>query len=80
MTNAMKEQGNPFMEDLKDLITLYTKKITWFEVSESHKPLLNIGRKQLETFTREMYGGKFSFYDPLKRNKLPRLVLNLFWM
>ena len=71
MTNAMEEQGNPFMEDTKDLIVLDTKEIMGVEVSQSHKQLLNIGREQFEKFTREMCEGKSTFYDPLKRNKLP---------
>ena len=71
MTNAIEEQGNPFMEDTKDLIVLDTKEIMGAEVSESHKQLLNIGREQYEKFTREMHEDKSTFYDPLKRNKLP---------
>ena len=32
----MDEQGNPFMEDTKDLIVLDTKEIMGIEVSQSH--------------------------------------------
>ena len=71
MTNAIEEQGNPFMEDTKDLIVLDTKEIMGADVAESHKQLLNIGREQYEKFTREMYEGNSIFYYSLKRNKLP---------
>ena len=71
MTNSIEEQGNPFMEDTKDLIVLDTKEIMGAEESESHKQLLNIGREQYEKFTREMHEDKSTFDDPLKRNKLP---------
>ena len=62
---------NPFMEETKDLIVLDSKEIMDVKVLDSHKQLWNLGMLPYERFTKEMSDGTASFYDPLKRNKLP---------
>ena len=70
-TRTLDELGIPFNEETKDLIILDSKEIVDIKVSESHSNLVKLGMEQYERFAKVMSDGRASFYDPLRRNKLP---------
>ena len=77
MTRTLDELGTPFMEETKDLIVLDSKEIADIKVSESHGHLVKLGMEQYERFAKVMSDGTASFYDPLRKNKLPLYSRNL---
>ena len=71
MTRTLDELGSPFIEETKDLIVLDSKEIADIKISESHGHLVKLGMEQYEQFAKVMSDGTASFYDPLRRKKLP---------
>ena len=63
------------MEETKDLIPVVfdSKEIVDIKVSESHRNLLKLGKEQYKQFAKVLSDGTSSFYDPVRRNKLPLL-------
>ena len=64
MLNSFYQVCNPFQENEKKLINLYTKHILPGSAADSVRNAHEIGRKQYEYFKQR------SLYSPIKQNKL----------
>ena len=71
MIRTLDELGSPFMEETIYLILLESKEIVDIKVSESHGHLVKLGMEQYERFAKVKSDRTASFYDLLRRNKLP---------
>ena len=69
--NTIKELGNPFEEESKDLIALDTKRITDQESVANLYKAKGIGTEQLDTFIKDRLVNRSKpIDDPITRNKL----------
>lgn len=70
--SAFEEQGNPFMEEGKDLIAIHTKDIKDAAVIDTVENARKIGEEQFNTFIKERFIDRSKpITEPLKKNKLP---------
>ena len=69
--STMKEMGNPFQEETKDLLTLDTKAIATSAAAEMVISHHQNGRIRFKEFMKGLESEDMSsFYEPIKRNKL----------
>ncbi len=67
--SAMKDLGNPFQEESKDLLTLYTKIIAHPSAAGLVRTHLDKGQAAFKYFFNS-HGDEASFYKPIKRTEL----------
>ncbi len=67
--SAMKDLANPFQEESKDLLTLYTNIIAHPGAAELVRTHTDKGQAAFKYFNNS-HGDEASFYKPIKRTKL----------
>lgn len=72
LVKAIKEMGNPFLDDFPELITMDEREPVDEDIIEAIKNLEQIGKDAKETFINSVFKEKTkSVHDPIKRNALP---------
>lgn len=66
--SAMKDLGNPFQEESKDLLTLDTKIFAHSSAAELVRTHIDKGQAAFKDFFNSL-GDEASFYKPIKKNK-----------
>lgn len=66
--SAIKDLGNPFQEEFKDLLTLDTKIFAHLSAAELIRTHIDKGQPAFKDFFNSL-GDEASFYKPIKKNK-----------
>ena len=70
LCSVIKEMGNPFLEQSKDLLVLRTRDIMDSSVAETVRIIKEIGKAQYQAFLTERREKRTtSQFDPVKKNK-----------
>ncbi|KAJ8405639.1 hypothetical protein AAFF_G00316190 [Aldrovandia affinis] len=71
LSQAMKDMGNPFQEESRDLLSLDTKDIAHHTAAELIGTHLEKGKVRFQEFMKGLEGEEEStFYEPIKKNRV----------
>ena len=69
--STIKEMGNPFLEESKDLLTIDSKIVAHPTAAELISTHFEKGKNQLEEFLQSLVAEDHSkFYNPIKKNRI----------
>ena len=72
LTDVIKEMGNPFAENSKDLLVLDCRDLADPAVIDTLRQIKSLGQEQYDTYVNERLVNKTKpITDPIKRNNLP---------
>ncbi len=72
LTSVIKEMGNPFCDDSKDLLVLDNRDLADPAIITTVRQIEKLGQEQYETFVNERLVNQTKpITDPIKRNNLP---------
>ena len=79
--SCFEKLGNRFTEESENLMAIHTKDIMDHSIVATVKNAHRIGEEQFCLFVKERFPGRSKpVTDPLKKNNLPTLVLQLRWL
>ena len=72
LTDVIKEMGNPFAENSKDLLVLGSRDLADPAVIDTLRQIKSVGQEQYDTYVNERLVNQTKpITDPIKRNNLP---------